>query len=138
VQVGTLNCALSGSIGVIIASQKALVCTFQRQRGQPEVYTGLITRFGLDIGATTGGQMVWAVVAPSGVIDRSALAGTYGGASGEASFGAGLGANVLVGGSNRSFALQPVSVQGQAGVNLALGVASLELRAANPPAQRGR
>jgi hypothetical protein len=138
VQVGALVCNLSGSIGLIIASQKAMVCDFRNSRGNVERYNGVITRFGLDIGVTTGGQMVWSVFAPSGVISRHALAGGYAGASGEATLGAGLGANVLVGGSNRSVALQPVSVQGQTGVNLALGVASLELSPANPPAPRRR
>jgi hypothetical protein len=127
VQVGTLDCNLSGSIGMIIASQKALACSFRNSRGNVELYDGLITRFGLDIGATTGGQMVWSVFAPSGVFSQFALAGGYVGASGEATVGAGLGANVLVGGSNRSFALQPVSLQGQTGINLAVGVANLQL-----------
>jgi hypothetical protein len=76
------------------------------------------------------------VFAPSGRLERFALAGGYAGASGEASLGAGVGANVLIGGSNRSVALQPLSVQGQTGVNLALGVASLELIPANPPPRR--
>ncbi len=130
VQAGALTCNLSGSIGMIVASQKALACTFRNLSGATEGYTGVITRVGLDLGATTGGQMVWAVFAPSGVINRYALAGAYAGASGEASLVAGLGANVLVGGFNRSVALQPVSVQGQTGINVALGVASLELNPA--------
>ena len=130
VQAGPLNCALSGSIGMIITSQREMTCTFTNSRGEPELYVGRIRRFGLDIGATTGGQMVWAVFAPSGRYTRGALAGGYSGASAEASIAAGLGAHVLVGGSNRSLALQPLSVQGQAGLNLALGVVDLELQAA--------
>jgi hypothetical protein len=99
------------------------------QPGPREVYVGSITKFGLDIGATAGGEMVWAVYAPT---DRrfGALAGNYGGASAEATVGAGLGANVLVGGSNRTVALQPLSVQGQAGFNVAAGVSELRLRPA--------
>jgi hypothetical protein len=107
-----------------------LTCTFTNSRGEGEVYVGSIRRFGLDLGATAGGQMVWAVFAPSGRYTRGALAGSYSGASAEASVAAGLGANVLVGGSNRSFALQPLSVQGQTGLNLAIGVVDLELHAA--------
>ena len=136
VQVGALTCNLSGSIGMVVASRKAMACSFRNSRGNMELYDGVITRVGLDIGATSGGQMVWSVFAPSGNLQRFALAGAYGGASGEASFGAGVGANVLVGGSDRSVALQPVSLQGQTGVNLALGVASLELVPADPPPQR--
>jgi hypothetical protein len=99
------------------------------QPGAREVYTGSISKFGLDIGATAGGEMVWSVFAPSNK-HFGALAGNYGGASAEATVGAGLGANVLVGGSNRTVALQPVSVQGQSGLNLAVGVSELQLRPA--------
>ncbi len=123
---------MSGGVGLIITSQRELICNFRNSRGEWEVYTGAIRKFGLDIGATAGGQIVWAVFAPSGRYTRGALAGTYSGASAEASVVAGLGANVLLGGSNRSFALQPVSLQGQTGLNVAAGVASLELRAARP------
>jgi hypothetical protein len=129
-KVGTLTCDISGGIGLIITSKKDVTCMFTPSvQGPREVYTGTITKFGLDIGATTGGEMVWAVDAPT---DRrfGALAGHYAGASGEATVGAGVGANVLVGGSNRTVTLQPVSVQGQAGLNLAVGVAGLNLRPA--------
>ena len=136
VQAGALVCNLSGSIGMVVASRKAMACSFRNSRGNIELYDGVITRVGLDIGVTTGGEMVWSVLAPSGDLQRFALAGGYAGASGEASLGAGMGANVLVGGSDRSVALQPVSLQGQTGLNLALGVASLELVPADPPPQR--
>lgn len=129
-QVGALSCDISGGVGLLLGSQRALACAFRNSRGELEYYEGTITRFGLDVGATVGGQMVWTVFAPSGAVSRYALAGSYGGASGEATIGAGLGANVLIGGSNRSVALQPLSVQGQAGLNLAVGVANLELRPA--------
>ena len=129
-KVGSLTCDISAGIGLIITSKKEVTCMFTpSQPGPREVYTGSISKFGLDIGATAGGEMVWAVYAPS---DRrfGALAGHYGGATAEATVGAGLGANVLVGGSNRTVTLQPVSVQGQAGLNVAVGVAGLDLRPA--------
>lgn len=127
VKVGTLTCDISAGIGLIIASQKQVQCLFTpAEPGPREVYVGTIRKFGLDVGATAGGEMVWSVYAPTtGRI--AALAGTYVGATGEATVGAGIGANVLVGGSNRTVALQPVSVQGQAGLNVAAGVAELEL-----------
>jgi Protein of unknown function (DUF992) len=136
VQVGVLQCDVSGGVGLIIASQKELICNFRNSRGEYEVYTGAIRKFGLDIGATAGGQMIWSVFAPSGWISRGALAGVYAGATAEATIGAGLGANILVGGSDRSVALQPLSVQGQAGLNVAVGVADLILVAAPPPRER--
>ena len=129
-KVGTLTCDISGGIGAIIASKKSVACMFTpAQPGPREVYTGSITKFGLDIGATSGGEMVWSVFAPSNKA-FGALAGNYAGASAEATVGAGLGANVLVGGSNRTVALQPLSVQGQTVLNLAVGVSELALNPA--------
>jgi hypothetical protein len=128
VQVGTLNCDISAGLGLIIASQKQLTCIFTpAQPGPQEMYQGVISKFGLDLGATAGGQMVWAVYAPTNRW-RNALAGRYAGVSAEATVGAGVGANVLVGGSERTVTLQPLSVQGQVGLNVAAGVAELELR----------
>jgi hypothetical protein len=128
VKVGTLVCDVSGGLGMIIASQKSVQCLFNpNQPGPPEAYVGTISKFGLDIGGTTAGQMVWAVYAPTTRV-FGALAGTYTGATAEATIAVGLGANVLIGGSNRTIALQPLSVSGQTGLNLAAGVASLSLR----------
>jgi Protein of unknown function (DUF992) len=127
VKAGTLTCDVSPGVGLIIASRKQLSCTFTpSQSGRREVYLGTINKFGLDIGATAGGVMVWAVYAPT---NRrfGALAGHYDGVSAEATVGLGAGANVLVGGSNRTISLQPVSVEGQTGLNLAVGVAEIRL-----------
>ncbi len=130
-KVGTLTCDISAGIGVIIASKKNLTCMFTpSQPGPREVYVGTITKFGLDLGATSGGEILWAVFAPTSK-DFGALAGHYVGASAEATVGAGFGANVLVGGSNRTVTLQPVSVQGQTGLNVAAGVTGLTLRPAH-------
>jgi uncharacterized protein DUF992 len=129
-KVGTLTCDISGGIGLIITSHKDVTCMFTpAQPGPREVYVGGINKFGLDLGATAGGEMVWSVYAPT-TRRFGALAGNYSGASAEATVGAGLGANVLVGGSDRTVALQPLSVQGQAGLNVAAGVAELTLRPA--------
>ena len=128
IQAGTLTCDISGGIGLIIGSQRTLNCTFQPSVPGPiEFYAGTLTKFGVDIGVTGGGVMVWAVYAPT---DRvlGALAGTYAGATAEASVVAGVGANVLVGGNNRTVALQPLSLQGQTGLNVAAGIAGIELR----------
>jgi hypothetical protein len=129
-QVGTLDCDISGGLGFIIGSRKEVTCMFTSATPGPrEVYVGSITKLGLDLGATTGGQMVWAVYA-STFARRGALSGYYGGASAEATVAVGLGANVLVGGSDRTIALQPLSVQGQAGLNVAAGVTELSLELA--------
>jgi hypothetical protein len=130
-RAGTLTCDIAGGIGMIIASKKSVACVFTPANANAprEVYTGSITKFGVDIGATTGGEMIWSVFAPSSRL-FGALAGDYIGGSAEATVGAGLGANVLVGGSDRTVALQPVSVQGQTGLNVAAGVTGLQLRPA--------
>jgi hypothetical protein len=129
VQVGTLACSISAGVGMVVASQRNVSCNFQPDGGPPEAYTGTMTRVGVDVGFTTGGAMVWGVFADT---NRYAgmLSGTYAGATAEATVAAGLGANVLVGGSNRSVALQPLSVQGQVGLNVAAGVGALELHLA--------
>ena len=128
VKVGVLMCQMSPTIGLIIGSQQSLACTFMPDRGGPaERYGGSIGRIGLDIGITAGGQMAWAVYAPTTGISLGGLAGTYVGASGDITLGVGVGANFLVGGSSNTAALQPLSVEGQIGANLALGVASLTL-----------
>jgi hypothetical protein len=128
VRAGVLNCDISAGIGLIIGSQRSVNCLFTPDiPGPQEGYYGTITKFGLDLGVTAGGAMVWAVYADTSR-GYGFLAGDYAGASGEASIAVGLGANVLVGGSNRTVALQPLSVQGQVGVNLALGVANLSIR----------
>ncbi len=129
-KVGTLTCDISAGIGLIITSKKDVTCMFTpSRRGPREVYVGSITKFGLDVGATAGGEMIWAVYAQTGW-RHGALAGHYGGATAEATVGAGVGANALVGGNNRTVTLQPLSVQGQAGLNVAAGVAGLDLRPA--------
>lgn len=129
VRSGVLTCSVAGGVGLIVTSQKATSCTFKPRRGPAERYVGTIRKFGLDIGATSRGVITWAVFSNGSVLPGS-LAGQYVGATAEATIGAGLGANVLVGGSNRSIALQPLSVSGQTGLNFALGVGDLELRAA--------
>jgi hypothetical protein len=127
IQVGTLTCSMSASIGLIVGSQKNVNCVLRGQPGEPEeAYSGTMTTIGIDIGVTSGGVIVWTVFADT---DRYAgmLAGIYTGATAEVSVAAGLGANVLVGGSNRTVALQPLSLQGQVGLDIAAGIGQLEL-----------
>lgn len=130
VEVGLLDCAVEGGAGFIFGSTKELRCEFRHSGGRTEPYFGVIKKFGIDIGATSGGFIRWVVMAPTTEIGDGALAGNYGGVSAEATVGVGLGANALVGGMDQSFALQPFSVQSQSGLNFAAGVASLELRSA--------
>lgn len=129
-QVGLLNCTIEGGIGFIIGSKKTLNCVFERSDGRPsENYTGEIKKFGIDIGRTRVSKLSWAVFAPSKSVEEfGRLAGSYGGVSGEVTVGVGLGANVLVGGFDKSIAFQPFSLQVQTGLNIAAGISSLKLR----------
>jgi len=127
IRIGVLNCAVAGGAGFVFGSSKQLDCTLEGE-GRRERYYGVINKFGVDLGATTSSLISWAVLASTDRLGPGALAGTYSGVSGEASVGVGLGANALLGGSDRSIALQPLSVSTQEGLNLAVGVASIELR----------
>ena len=130
VRVGTLRCDVAGSTAFIFGSTRGIACDFVNVNGKRERYTGEISRYGVDLGFTQAAVMLWAVLAPTTDLQPGVLAGTFVGASGAATVGVGAGANVLVGGSNRSIELQPLSIEGNTGLNVALGVAELRLQAA--------
>ena len=93
-----------------------------------EHYVGTVSKFGVDIGYTEGGVLVWGVFAPSSDVRAGALQGDYAGATASATVGVGLGANVLIGGLDKSIALQPVSVEGNRGLNVAAGIGAISLK----------
>ncbi len=129
IKIGTLVCDVSGGIGLILGSKKSVRCTYARASdGRQEYYSGSISKFGLDIGVTTAQTMAWVVFAP-GQVGAGALSGRYVGATAEATVAVGAGANALIGGLDQTIALQPLSVQGQTGLNVAAGVADLRLDA---------
>jgi hypothetical protein len=128
VQVGILECRGGASIGFVVGSVTNLGCVL-RADGMPEDrYVATIRKVGVDLGITQESALVWGVYAPVARLGPGDLSGDYVGAQGSASVGVGLGGNVLVGGSANSIALQPLSVQGQVGLNVAAGLESLELR----------
>lgn len=127
VKAGTLTCTGGAGVGLVLGSKKTYACSYTSISGIKERYRASITKIGLDIGVTDASTMVWTVLAPTN-IPRRGLAGNYAGATADAAIGVGGGAKVLLGGSNNSIALQPVSVQGQTGLNLAVGVAELSIR----------
>jgi hypothetical protein len=127
-QVGRLSCDVSAGAGMILVQKQTLHCMFIPANGaQPEPYYGHIDEFGVALGAVQQGHLVWAVIAPSSGVPHGALAGAYAGVGAEATAGAGLGANLLVGGTGRAFSLQPLSVEGQTGLNIAGGVTTVTL-----------
>jgi hypothetical protein len=130
VQIGTLNCRVQEGWGRVISSSRDMRCDFHPTDGRVEHYRGELSRYGVDIGYTSDATLVWAVFAPSSDMNRGALEGDYGGASAQATVGLGLGANVLVGGFDRSISLQPLSVEGNTGLAVAAGVGVITLRQA--------
>jgi len=135
VRAGYLTCHVASGWGFIFGSSRDLKCAYTRDKNYTEYYTGSITKFGADIGYLSSGVILWAVVAPTTELGQGALAGHYGGATASVALGVGAGANVLVGGFKKSIALQPVSIEGQNGLNVAAGVAQLTLKfdEAKPP-----
>ncbi len=132
IQAGVLECRGAPSAGYLLGSVHPLQCWFRSNYGPRYPYYGLVRRFGLDIGFTQQSTLGWAVFAPTRQIGPGDLAGNYAGVTAGAAVVVGGNANALIGGSNNSFALQPLSFEGQTGLNIALGVASLELRPAGP------
>lgn len=130
-QVGGLACTVNPNIGFIIFGHQPMECRFTPNAPNlpPQAYEGAINTVGLDVGISAGSVLGWAVFAPTTGFPAGALAGEYVGATGDLGLGIGAGANVLVGGSARTFALQPLSLQGSIAVNIVLGVSSLKLRA---------
>jgi len=137
VKVGVLTCHVASGWGFIFGSSKDVHCNFSPSRGYGERYVGSISKFGVDIGYTAGGVLVWDVIAPTATLKRGALAGSYAGASASATAGVGAGANVLVGGFDRSFALQPLSIEGNTGLNIAAGIGAITLHYVAPEGMMG-
>jgi len=126
VRVGELTCNVASGWGFVFGSSKDLHCTY-RGNGHFEHYTGSISKFGVDVGYTEGGVLVWGVFAPTSDMRKGALSGDYVGASAQATVAVGVGANALVGGFDKSIALQPLSVEGSKGLNVAAGIGSISL-----------
>ena len=112
-----MACDVSAGIGLIVMQKQTMQCVFRPDRGgPPDLYSGRIDEFGVALGEVAAGHLIWGVIAPAVGIPKGALAGTYAGVGAEATVGVGVGANVLVGGTGRAFSLQPISVEGQAGL----------------------
>jgi hypothetical protein len=125
VQVGVLECRGGASVGFVVGSVTNLGCVLRIEGVPEDRYVATIRKVGLDLGITQETALAWGVYAPVARLGPGDLAGNYAGAQSSASVGVGLGGNVLVGGSDNSIALQPLSVQGQVGLNVAAGLESL-------------
>lgn len=126
--VGQLDCNVSGGVGFVITSRRALNCDYAPSSGAPhQHYVGTISRFGLDIGPQGPGRLTWDVVSLGGAVGPGALAGAFTGATASATVGVGIGANALIGGADGGLTLQPLSIESQSGLNVAAGVGTLSL-----------
>jgi hypothetical protein len=127
VRAGILQCQGGQNVGFVVGSVANFECVFRSDGRRPEPYIATVRRIGLDLGVTDKTQLSWAVNAPNSRLGRGELAGTYGGVGANASIGVGGGGNFLVGGPANAYALQPISLQGQTGLNVAAGIAGIEL-----------
>jgi hypothetical protein len=128
VNVGSLTCHVASGVSFIFGSSRDMNCVFSRPDGQKENYRGEIKRYGIDIGYVKSAQIIWGVFAPSGNIAPGSLVGTYLGGSANVTAGVGVGANALIGGSSKTISLQPLSLEGNTGLNIAGGIGEIELR----------
>ena len=127
VRAGILQCQGGQNVGFVVGSVASLECVFQSEGRRPEPYVATVRRIGVDLGFTQQTQFQWAAYGPTHAIGRGGLTGQYGGVGANASVGVGFGGNFLVGGPQNAYGLQPLSVQGQTGLNVAAGIAGLEL-----------
>jgi uncharacterized membrane protein len=132
VKIGYLDCTIGGGVGYVLGSAKEVDCIFKSTGNEPlDHYTGAIRKLGVDLGFTTQSRLIWAVFAPTAGYHHGSLSGLYSGATAEATLGAGIGTNVLFGGTAGSIHLQPISVTGQIGLNVAATGTSMTLASAN-------
>jgi hypothetical protein len=128
IKAGLLTCNVSSGTGFVVFQDQSLSCVFRNKAGgPPDRYTGSFRTYGVALGGVAQGRLGWAVFSAIGGVPRGALAGEFAGVGGQATVGGGLGANVLVGGSNRAFSLQPLSMSAQTGLNVAGGITAVTL-----------
>ncbi len=128
-EIGYLKCTQTGTGGSIVKATEDFYCVMDSvDEGRPdEVYTGIITKWGVNLSRPESQVIRWVVFAQTGQIEPGALEGEYGGLSAEVSLGVGVGVNALVGGADKSITLQPLSIATQTGLGLAAGVKQLKL-----------
>ncbi|MBN9534073.1 MAG: DUF992 domain-containing protein [Alphaproteobacteria bacterium] len=138
VKIGTLTCNVASGWGFVFGSSKDLRCNFRPNKRHGEHYAGTINKYGVDIGYTQGGVLIWAVIAPTSDVKPGALEGDYAGVTAGASVGVGASANALIGGFDKSITLQPLSIEGNTGLNVAAGIGAIHLAyVPNPHEQMG-
>ncbi len=138
VKVGMLTCHVHSGWGYVVGSSKSMDCVYHPKTRGEDRYTGNISKLGVDIGYTSGGMLVWDVIAPTSDMRPGAIEGDYGGVTASATVGAGIGANALIGGFDKSIALQPVSVEGNTGLNISGGIGEMSLKSVSGSHRQAR
>lgn len=133
---GRLSCQVGPGLGLVVTSKRPMECRFTPRRGPVQRYAGVVRNFGLDLGTIKRSTMVWRVYGPYARAPLGALSGSYAGATAGASVGAGGSGNVLIGGADKDVTLQPLSLQGKRGFNVAVGVTGFELSLEQPRRRR--
>jgi hypothetical protein len=128
VKVGVLTCHVSSGWGFVFGSSKSMRCSYRPNNGHNEHYTGDVGKFGIDLGYSESSVIIWGVVAPTSDLKAGALEGKYVGVQASASIGVGGGANALIGGFDKSITLQPLSIEGDKGLNVAAGIGAMTLK----------
>jgi uncharacterized protein DUF992 len=139
VYIGALSCNVSGGTGYVFGSTKDLSCVYLTKDGVSQAYKGEIRKFGIDLGYTRAGHMVWHVYQLGGLVGQATstnpkvLAGNYGGEQASIAAQSSAGGNWLYGGSNNQIVLQATQIQDSrnAGYNLAYGIAEMSLTPGN-------
>lgn len=128
VNLGMLVCDMSKGIGFVLIEKQKMTCEFRPIAGDNENYAGKITDYGIEIGEIKEGHLIWGVFAAA-LLDMQpgALNGEYIGVDADVAAGLGVGANALIGGTGKGFILQPVSVEGEVGINIAAGIRTVSL-----------
>jgi Protein of unknown function (DUF992) len=123
--IGQLKCDVEGGLSFLVGSSRRLDCAFMPLGDPTQFYKGSINKVGLDVGFQSRGIIVWDVLSPGLTLGPGSLSGNYVGASAEVVAGVGASVNALVG--LNKVVLNPISVSGDVGLNVAGGIADLDL-----------
>ncbi|MGR3503422.1 DUF992 domain-containing protein [Pseudaestuariivita sp.] len=128
VRLGKLECTVAGGFGLLLGSSKKADCRFIAEDGTERFYDGKLKKLGVDVGISDESFMSWVVYSPKdSAVSDDPITGEFVGFSADAALGIGLGANALIGSTQKNVGLQPLRIEGKKGLNLAVGMTSLEL-----------
>lgn len=122
-----LRCNITGGFGLVVTSQRATTCVYYRADGAVEFYSGAASRFGVDLGPADARKVIFRVAVPDPQ-PPGALDGVFSGAGLGVTLGTGISADALVGGRTGKVSLAPVANANFTGVNVNVGIGTLQLQ----------